>query len=71
MIVKPRVGKEEDVRDALETYLAELRTQFMSIPNENKLISNAMVTELEGYQIIIISHNNEKVLETIQTYLEK
>lgn len=71
IIVKPREGKEEEVRDALETYLAELGTHFMSIPNEKELISNAMVTELEGYQIIIISHNNEKVLETIQTYLEK
>lgn len=71
IIVKPRIGKEEEVRDALESYLAELRTQFMSIPNEKNLISKAMVTELEGYQIIIISHNNEKVLETIQTYLEK
>lgn len=71
MIVKPREGKEEEVRDALESYLAELRTHFMSIPNEKKLISNALVTELEGYQIVIISHNNEKVLETIQTYLEK
>ena len=71
LIVKPRIGKEEEVRDALESYLAELRTHFMSIPNEKKLISNAMVAELEGYQIIIISHNNEKVLETIQTYLEK
>lgn len=71
MIVKPRIGKEEEVREALESYLVELRTHFMSIPNEKKLISNAMVTELEGYQIIIISHDNEKVLETIQTYLEK
>lgn len=71
IIVKPHFGKEDEVKEALESYLVDLKTHFMSIPNEEKLISNALVTEVEGYQIVIISHNNDKVLEAIQTYLEK
>lgn len=71
LIVKPRIGFEEQVQDALESYLIALKDQFISLRNEEELVKNAMVTELENYQIVIISNNNEKVFETIQTYLEK
>ena len=40
------------------------------MPQEEELVKSAMVTELEGYQIIIISKDNERVLEAIKTYLQ-
>lgn len=71
MILKPKEGKEEDVKNALNQYLKQLATGFISMPKELEFIENAMVTEFEGYQIVIISNNNEKVFEAIQTYVQK
>lgn len=71
MIIKPRVGFEEKVKTAIDTYLIQLKNQFLSMPSEAKAISNALVTEIDGYQVVIISSDNEKVLEVIQTYFEK
>ena len=52
------------------TYLKRLETDYASMPQEEELVKSAMVTELEGYQIIIISKDNERVLEAIKTYLQ-
>ena len=70
LIVKPVEGQEEEVKDALSSYLKRLETDYASMPQEEELVKNAMVTELEGYQIIIISKDNERVLEAIKTYLQ-
>ena len=68
LIVKPVEGHE--VREALNSYLKRLETDYASMPQEEELVKNAMVTELDGYQIIIISKDNERVFEAIKTYLQ-
>lgn len=70
LIVKPKDGKEDEVKTALTNYVNKLRNDYASIPSEAKLIEKALVSEIEGYQIVIISSDNEKVLEAIQTYLK-
>lgn len=70
LIVKPVEGHEDEVREALNSYLKRLETDYASMPQEEELVKNAMVTELDGYQIIIISKDNERVFEAIKTYLQ-
>ncbi len=70
LIVKPVEGYEDEVREALNSYLKRLETDYASMPQEEELVKNAMVTELDGYQIIIISKDNERVFEAIKTYLQ-
>lgn len=69
LIVQPALGREEEVKNALSSYLKQLEVAYASMPSEEKLVKNAMVSELEGYQIVIISKDNERVFEAIKTYL--
>ncbi|WP_294562331.1 DUF4358 domain-containing protein [uncultured Traorella sp.] len=70
LIVKSVEGHEDEVREALNSYLKRLETDYASMPQEEELVKNAMVTELDGYQIIIISKDNKRVFEAIKTYLQ-
>lgn len=69
LIVKPVKGKEEEVKNALSDYLKKLESDYASMPEQQELVHQAMVCELEDYQIVIISKNNEAVLESIKTYM--
>lgn len=70
LIVKPKDGQEENVSEAIQVYLKKLESYFANVSSELDLIHQAKVYELEGYQIMIISKDNDKVSEAIKTYLK-
>lgn len=70
LIVKPKKGYEEEVKDALASYLKKQEVIFAHLPEELVYVENALVSELEGYQIVILSKNNDKVFEAIETYFK-
>lgn len=44
-----------------------MKTVVHALPDELKQIKKADVSELEGYQIIVISADNARIMETIKT----
>lgn len=70
LIVKPNKGQEENVKKVFHSYLKSQEIAFAGMKEELNYVKNAMMSEYEGYQILIISKDNEQVFEAIKTYVK-
>ncbi len=67
IIAKPAEGKEELVKEQLDTYVTNLETQGAAyLPQQLELVKNRKVEQLGEYLIYIISNDNELVFNTIK-----
>lgn len=67
IILNPKEGKEESVKQAMEEYMANLEKSWeMYLPDQYDLVKNRLEVEYGEYLIYIISSDNELVLETIK-----
>ena len=71
-IIKPTKGQEETIKTAMNLYINAGKEQYKDLKVEKdqidykKLYKNSLYEEYKGYQIYIISENNEKNLKAIK-----
>ena len=70
--VLPKEGFEADVKSELESYMTSYENTWSQyLPDQYELVENRLVTEIktgEGtYYVYIISENNERVLEALNS----
>ncbi|NLC79126.1 MAG: DUF4358 domain-containing protein [Ruminococcaceae bacterium] len=70
--VLPKEGFEADVKNELESYMTSYENTWSQyLPDQYELVENRLVTEIktgEGtYYVYIISENNERVLEALNS----
>lgn len=66
-IIKPKEDQIETVREQLDTFLINYENKWtLYLPEETALVQNALLEEDGDYLILIISDDNEQVLEAIQ-----
>ena len=67
IILKPADGKEEEVKEAMDTYMTNLQQQWDTyLPLQAELVRNREETKVGDYLIYIISQDNAKVLDVIK-----
>jgi len=68
-ILKPKAGKEDSVKKAMDEYMEKLEQQWETyLPDQYELVKNRLEEEYGGYLIYIISTNNDIVLDSIKSY---
>lgn len=68
IIIKPVKDKYEDVKKAIENYMAELEKQWKNyLPDQYDLVKNRKVEKFGDYLIYIISNDNEAVYKKIES----
>jgi len=66
-ILKPKVGREDKVEEAMDDYMDRLEEQWKTyLPDQYELVENRLEEEYGDYLIYIISNNNELVFKTIK-----
>lgn len=66
IIVKPAEGKEETVKNAIDTYMTALENQWeMYLPDQYELVKNRKVEKVGEYLVYIVSTNNDLAYNTI------
>ena len=66
IIVKPVDGKENTVKEALDTYMENGEKEGATyLPDQYELFKNRLEKEYGGYLIYIVSNDNQKVYDTI------
>lgn len=66
MIVKPNEGKEDVVKEAINTYMTNLESQMeFYLVDQYELVKNRLEKEYGGYLIYIVSTDNDKVYNAI------
>ena len=66
MIVKPNEGKEDVVKEAINTYMTNLESQMeFYLVDQYELVKNRLEKEYGGYLIYIVSTDNDKVYNSI------
>ncbi|MFV0255566.1 MAG: DUF4358 domain-containing protein [Erysipelotrichaceae bacterium] len=67
LIVKPVAGQEADVKLAIEDYLEAYAENWSTyLPDQYDLVMNHLLTEVEGQIVLVISSDNDAVLEVIK-----
>lgn len=67
IILKPIDGKEEEVKELMNTYMSNLQQQWDTyLPAQAELVKNREETKVGDYLVYIISSNNNKVLDVIK-----
>ena len=66
IIVKPVEGKEETVKNALDSYMTALENQWATyLPDQYELVQNRKVEKIGEYLVYIVSSNNDLAYNTI------
>lgn len=66
-ILKPKLGKEDIVEEAMDDYMDKLEEQWETyLPDQYKLVENRLEEEYGDYLIYVISNDNELVYKTIK-----
>jgi len=66
IIVKPAEGKEETVKNALDSYMTALENQWATyLPDQYELVQNRKVEKIGEYLVYIVSSNNDLAYNTI------
>ena len=66
-ILKPKEGKEETVKETMDTYMNNLEENWKTyLPDQYELVKNRLEEKYGDYLIYIISTENELVYKTIK-----
>ena len=72
--IKPKKGKEETIKKALQIYFENLEVRLSNYDNngnvieteELKRVKNRVEEEINGYYVYIVSSNNKEILKAIK-----
>lgn len=68
IVVKPAEGKEAAVKEALQTYMTNLQSQWdMYLPDQAELVRNHKATTIGDYLVYIVSQDNDAILKAIES----
>ncbi|MEG0826046.1 MAG: DUF4358 domain-containing protein [Bacilli bacterium] len=68
IIVKPKSGKSDIVKEKINAYMVKLEEQWKSyLPAQYELVKNRKVEKIGDYLVYVVSSNNNKVVETIKS----
>ena len=67
LIVKPKEGKENEVKEAINTYMKNLEDQWSTyLPDQYELVKNRKEEKVGNYLVYIVSNDNEAVYKAIK-----
>lgn len=66
IVVKPKEGKEETIKTAIDDYMTSLENQWKNyLPDQYELVKNRKEGKIGDYLVYIISDDNDLVFNTI------
>lgn len=67
LIIKPKEGKENEVKEAINTYMKNLEDQWSTyLPDQYELVKNRKEEKIGNYLVYIVSNDNESAYNTVK-----